>query len=206
MTKRTSLIVAVVIAAVALIAVAFLSTMKLVNDTTTDKSSTKTSTFNDADVSFAQGMIPHHQQAVTMADLALRQSQHQEVRALATQIRAAQQPEIETMQGWLKAWGKPVQPPSNASMPGMDHGSSTSMTMSGGMMSDADMNRLSTLTGAAFDRAFLSGMIVHHQGAIAMAQTERSNGAFPDAKHMAEAIISSQQAEIDHMNQLLTTL
>lgn len=161
--------------------------------------------FNDADVSFAQGMIPHHQQAVAMSDLALRQSQNQDVRRLATQIRDAQLPEIQLMQGWLKTWGSPQQgtTTSMAAMPGMDHGSSTSMTMSDGMMSNADMNTMATMTGVAFDRMFLSGMIKHHQGAITMAQTERANGLSAEAKQLANQIISNQQVEIDHMTQLL---
>lgn len=211
MTKRTGVILGALVA-LALVAVACASS-KNINPaaTTTSQNTTAASTFNDADVSFAQDMIPHHQQAVVMSDLALRQSQNQAVRSLATQIRDAQQPEIQTMQGWLKAWGKTPQSSTTSSMPGMDHGSSTSaggttMTMSSGMMSDADINSMSTLTGAAFDRMFLDGMIKHHQGAITMAQTERSNGSFPGAKQMAENIISSQQGEIDRMTQLLKTL
>jgi uncharacterized protein (DUF305 family) len=81
-------------------------------------------TFNDADATFAQQMIPHHQQAVTMAELAGTRATDPEVKRLAAQIKAAQGPEITTMTGWLSAWGKPA--PTDS----LDHG----MNMSGGSM------------------------------------------------------------------------
>src|SRR5690242_7335349 len=69
--------------------------------------------FNDADVTFAQSMIPHHQQAVQMAELADSRAASTEVKTLAAKIKAAQQPEIDTMTGWLTAWDQPT------AMPGM---------------------------------------------------------------------------------------
>ena len=90
-----------------------------------------TAQHNDADVAFAQMMIPHHRDAVAMAELAADRAQDPEVKALAEQIQAAQQPEIDQLTGFLNAWGAEV-PPSN-SMEGMDQGSMPSASSASGM-------------------------------------------------------------------------
>ncbi|MFI6359836.1 DUF305 domain-containing protein [Streptomyces sp. NPDC050743] len=157
---------------------------------------------NAQDVMFAQGMIPHHRQAVAMADLAPSRAKSQQVKDLAAKIKQAQAPEINTMSGWLKAWGEKVPDDSMSgmkSMPGMDH-SGSSMS---GMMSDDDMNKLKDLSGDAFDKAFLQMMISHHQGAIEMAKTEQAKGTYGPATTMAKSIITSQSAEITEMNKML---
>ncbi|MFH8222180.1 DUF305 domain-containing protein [Streptomyces sp. NPDC018057] len=167
---------------------------------------------NAQDVSFAQQMIPHHRQAVEMAALAPSRARSQQVKDLATQIRQAQDPEIETMTGWLEAWGAGVPsagPSGMPGMPGMDH-SASGHTASGhsaspmpGMMTDADMDELTELSGDAFDRAFLRMMIGHHEGAVAMARTERAEGADRAAVALAASVTTSQSAEIDRMRKLL---
>jgi uncharacterized protein (DUF305 family) len=156
---------------------------------------------NAADVMFAQMMIPHHQQALEMAVLARTRAGNSQVKALAAKIEAAQQPEIQTMKGWLKAWGAPLQDPSG----GMGHGSMGHGSMPG-MMTDADMAKLKAATGTAFDRMFLELMIAHHTGAIEMAETELAQGQNPDAKALAEEIRAAQTAEITAMRALLKTL
>ncbi|RKN12437.1 DUF305 domain-containing protein [Streptomyces radicis] len=148
---------------------------------------------NAADIAFAQGMIPHHRQAVDMADLAPEQGASDEVLALAERIRAAQDPEIETLSGWLAAWGEPV--PEE----GMDHAGHDM----GGMMSAEEMAELENATGAAFDAAFLAMMVQHHEGAVEMAGTELADGSYPPALDLAEDIVASQSAEIDQMNEML---
>ncbi|MEV1143180.1 DUF305 domain-containing protein [Micromonospora sp. NPDC049799] len=155
-------------------------------------------TVDDADVMFAQMMIPHHQQAVEMADLATTRAGDSEVKRLAGQIKAAQGPEIATMSGWLAEWGRPAPSP-GAEMPHMDHGMP-------GMMSEADMSKLAAASGREFDRQFLTMMIAHHEGAVTMAQTELSEGADPRAKDLAQQIITSQQAEIATMRKILDRL
>lgn len=160
--------------------------------------------FNATDVGFAQGMIPHHGQAVEMADLALKNTTNPDVLALAKQIKAAQSPEIETMSAWLRTWGQPV--PSAMSMSGGHDMTNMGGMMMDGMMSDADMKRLETSTGTAFDRLWIELMIQHHEGAVRMANDELANGKNATAKQLAQAIITSQQAEITTMNQLLTKL
>ncbi|MEV4090787.1 DUF305 domain-containing protein [Streptosporangium saharense] len=144
---------------------------------------------NDEDVMFAQMMIPHHRQAVEMAKLAEGRAGSQ-VKELAGKIEAAQEPEIRTMSGWLTAWG--AQASGEHGMPGMP-----------GMMSDQDMEELRGLSGAAFDRAFLTLMVQHHEGAVAMAKREQAGGAYEPARRMAADIVTSQSAEIATMRRLL---
>lgn len=156
--------------------------------------------FNDADVTFVQGMIPHHEQAIEMAQLADSRAESQDVKELASRIEAAQGPEIETMRGWLEEWDQPES--AGDDMGGMDHGGSD---MSGGM-SDEDMAALEAAQGAEFDEMFLTMMVEHHQGAIEMAQTEVDEGENADAIALAEKIISDQEAEIEEMDGLLETL
>ncbi|MEU9254991.1 DUF305 domain-containing protein [Streptomyces sp. NPDC048270] len=150
---------------------------------------------NAADVAFAQGMIPHHRQAVEMADLAPTRAGSAEVKQLAEAIKKAQDPEIRTLSGWLTAWGEQV--------PAAGAGDHSAHGAGGGMMTAEEMDRLGKASGKAFDTAFMELMIKHHEGAVAMAKTERADGAHPEAKTMAEAIISSQSAEIATMNGLL---
>jgi uncharacterized protein (DUF305 family) len=151
-------------------------------------------TFNDADVMFAQMMIPHHQQAVEMAELAGTRAADKEVKTLAAKIKAAQDPEIRTMRGWLAQWGKPL-PPEGVN-PAMGHEMP-------GMMSQEDMKKLADAKGTAFDRRFAELMIEHHDGAIEMARTEQAQGANPAAKKLAENIETAQQAEVAQLRQIL---
>jgi len=157
--------------------------------------SSGTAQHNAADVTFAQSMIPHHQQAVEMAKLGATQAASPAVKQLAAQIQAGQDPEINTMTGWLNAWGQPT------SMSGMTGHSMDSMP---GMMSDADMTKLGTLSGSAFDREFLTLMTAHHTGAIAMARAKLAQGQYGPAKELANSIITDQTAQIAKMKTLLT--
>lgn len=176
------------------------------------------SAHNDADVTFAQGMIPHHEQAIEMSDMLLgKQGVDPAVVTLANRIKAAQAPEIEKMQGWLQQWGVSGAPETSGTqmpghnMPGHDMSGGNGMgDMPGmgagghGMMSEADMAALQNAQGADAGRLFLEQMVKHHEGAITMAQQEIDSGQFPAAVEMARAIVSSQQAEIDEMQALLS--
>lgn len=154
---------------------------------------------NAADVTFAQQMIPHHGQAVEMAELAKARAESQEVKDLAADIEAAQGPEIETMTGWLESWDEEVP---DVGMSGMDHGEMSSDEMAG-MMTDDEMANLEAASGAGFDQMFLTMMIEHHEGAIEMARTEQSEGEFPEAVGMAKEIETAQTEEIQTMQDLL---
>ena len=151
--------------------------------------------FGNADVGFAQTMIPHHRQAVEMAGLTGRRASDPEVRRIAQGIGAAQDPEIATMTGWLSAWGKPVTP----------GGSHAGHDMPG-MVTEADMAGLRKARGGKFDRMFLRLMIAHHRGAIEMAGTELAEGVNPEARRLAQTIKDTQRAEIRRMRELLDRL
>jgi uncharacterized protein (DUF305 family) len=175
-------------------------------------SPTATAVFNDADVTFAQQMIVHHQQAVMMAEMAETRAQDPRVKQLAEQIKAEQEPEIETMARWLQAWGQPV--PSMA--PGMPHMSPgphmPSMTPQPSMTPhmptmtpQPDMSSMMGMHGAQFDQTFLTMMIAHHEDAVEMAQTEQASGVNPEAKQLAKSIEASQSAQINQMRQMLAS-
>lgn len=172
-------------------------------DTVATGPSQTSETFNDADVAFAQGMIPHHRQAIQMADMATDAAQSAEVRELAADIEAAQAPEIEAMVGWLESWGEDV-PEDMTGMEGMDHGGSA--TEMPGMMSAQELAALEAASGVEFDRMFLTMMIAHHEGAVETSQAELADGRSPEALELAATIIAAQQAEIAQMQALLDAL
>lgn len=153
---------------------------------------------NSADVEFAQQMIPHHEQALEMARLAPTRADSQEVKDLAADIEAAQDPEIQTMTGWLKKWGEDA--PSGMGSHTMDD----DQMMGEGMMSGEDMTELEKASGAAFDRMFLTMMVKHHEGAIAMSTDEQRDGKDTAAIELATRIESAQTEEIKLMRKLLS--
>ncbi|MDI1290288.1 MAG: DUF305 domain-containing protein [bacterium] len=154
---------------------------------------------NDGDIAFAQLMIPHHQQAVEMADMALAHGVTGDVLNLANQIKAAQDPEIAQMTAWLAAWGAPLDMASSDGMSGMDMGGASSE----GMMSADDMAALDQASGVDFDTMWMQMMIKHHEGAISMANQVLSTTSNADVKTLAEAVVSGQTAEIETMQKLL---
>jgi uncharacterized protein (DUF305 family) len=149
---------------------------------------------NDADVGFAQAMVPHHQQAIEMAEVALERAQDAEVRALAEQIRATHDPQLTTLTGFLESWGAT---PADDGMAGMEDHSGMS-----GMMGQGDMEALAGASGAAFDSMFLEMMIAHHEGAVADAQRAVAEGANTQVKELAAQIVSDQTAEIEQIGRL----
>lgn len=186
-------------------------------------SSADASTHNQADVTFAEQMIPHHSQAVEMSDMLLsKDGIDPRVTALAEQIKAAQGPEIEQLQAWLTSWGQSSSssgmnmPTTSHNMEGMTPSTSMNMpmpsesmgTMPGmeGMMSADDMTALQNAQGTDAAKLFLTQMIDHHRGAVAMAQTEVDSGQYPEAISMAQTIISTQNEEITTMEGILATL
>ncbi len=145
-------------------------------------------------------MIPHHQQAIEMADLALTRATSPQVKQLAEQIKSAQGPEIATMKGWLTAWGAPEQMEGMTGMTGHDMGG---MTSGEGMMTDAQMKALSAASGAKFDTMWLTMMIAHHEGAIAMSNDVLAKTSNPAVTAMAKSIVAGQAKEIETMKGLL---
>jgi uncharacterized protein (DUF305 family) len=150
---------------------------------------------NQADIMFARMMIPHHAQAVEMSSIILAKPDiPAEVTSLATRIKEAQAPEIETMTGWLKAWNQPTEMMDGTTMPGHSMG---------GMVDAEGIQRLKSAGGTDAVRLFLTQMIGHHEGAITMAKQEISVGKYPEAIDLCRAIVTSQAAEIVEMKALL---
>jgi uncharacterized protein (DUF305 family) len=140
--------------------------------------------YSAQDIMFAEMMIPHHEQAIEMAELAVANTTNPDILALAEQIRAAQEPEIELMKSW----------------PGVDSMGHAGHTMMG-MLDENEMEMLRASTGTDFDRLFLEGMIKHHEGAIDMAEAVIDSKNLEVAE-LAAAIISAQEAEIEQMKAL----
>jgi uncharacterized protein (DUF305 family) len=144
--------------------------------------------YSDDELMFAKMMIPHHEQAVTMSELALKNTSNSEVLALATAIRDAQAPEIEQMQGWL---GKED-----------SHDAHNHDMEMGGMLTAEDLEKLASLRGDAFDQFFLASMIAHHEGALDMIEMIKDS-TNAEVKALADNIVKSQSAEIQAMKALL---
>ena len=155
--------------------------------------STNTSAkYTGADVMFLQMMIPHHQQAVDISNLALKTSKDAELLALATTIRDAQATEITQMKAWLKDAGA-----------GTDMGHS--MDGMGGMLDDTELSALAAASGKNFDILWLKGMIGHHDGAIHMT-TMINDAKNVDIKRFGENVVKDQSAQIKKMEAMLKRL
>ena len=141
---------------------------------------------------FLQMMIPHHQQAIVISDLAISISKNEDILKLANQIKGAQAPEIDQMKSWLKAAGL-----------GEDPGHS--MHAMAGMLTDSQLEQLKNSTGKDFDRQFLSGMIAHHQGAVEMVRMIE-NSSDLKLRDFGKQINQSQSSEIAVMKQLLKSI
>jgi uncharacterized protein (DUF305 family) len=138
------------------------------------------------DVMFLQMMIPHHQQAIDMSDLALTKSTDSELLALAKNIRDEQAAEIVKMKAWLDKAGADLDPGHS-----MGHGM-------GGMLSDSELAALKAATGKNFDLLWLKGMTGHHVGAIDMA-TMIEDADNDEIKSFGQAIVTSQSAQNKQM-------
>ncbi|MCV2488422.1 DUF305 domain-containing protein [Geodermatophilus sp. YIM 151500] len=149
----------------------------------------------EADVAFAQQMIPHHEGALVMSEMVLERAADPRVRDLAERIEAGQRPEIDLLTGWLTEWGAE---PADGGM-AMEHGEHRD-----GAGADPDL--LAEADAAAFDRMWLEAMIAHHQGAVEMAEAEVADGRDREAVDLARGIAETQRAEIEEMRQLLADL
>ena len=143
------------------------------------------SEFSAADLNFAEEMIPHHEQAIEMSEIAFKNTMNSEVLQLAQEIKEAQAPEIDLMKSWS---GVKV--------------STHAGHMMDGMLSEDELDALRGATGAEFDRLFLQGMIKHHQGAIEMAMDVKNSNSMVVAE-LSAAIITQQEIEITRMEELL---
>ena len=184
--RKTSLI-STVLAIVALAGCA--------NDSSTSGGNGSASDFNDTDIMFVQTMLPHSDQAVSMSDLLLdKRGVQPDVAALARQIRDNQKTEIDTMNGWFAAMGRPQVEE------GPHHGGLE------GMLDEGEMQQLDLADAREGQRLFLQGMIKHHTSAIELANTEVAGGQHPGVVDLAKHIATTQQQEVDVMTDLLTRI
>jgi uncharacterized protein (DUF305 family) len=154
----------------------------------------------DADVKFMQGMIGHHSQALEMVDLLEKNSQSDEMKRMALRIKISQADEIEMMQQWLVAHGKPLPDP---------HAHHTHDGMMPGMLTPEQMEKLAAAKGRAFDALFLEYMIQHHEGALTMVkELFATPGAAQDGDTYAFAsdVDADQAMEIARMSAMLREL
>lgn len=143
------------------------------------------SEFSPSDINFAEMMIPHHEQAIEMSEIALLNTTNPDVLQLAQEIKDAQAPEIDLMKSWA---GVKV--------------STHAGHMMDGMLSEDELNELRKARGGDFDALFLKGMIKHHEGAIVMAQ-DVATSMNKDVADLSAAIIAAQELEIAAMKELL---
>ena len=155
-------------------------------------SSSSNANYTGADIMFLQMMIPHHQQAIDISNLALKSSQDPELIELAKIIARDQAAEIKQMKAWLTDAG--ASEDMGHSMDGMS-----------GMLTQDQISELESSTGREFDRLFLSGMIAHHEGALEMVSMISTSKVLA-LKTFGETISNSQAEEILAMRELLTDL
>src|SRR5579872_6463149 len=164
-----------------------------------------------ADISFMQGMIMHHSQAVEMTDLLRTRSRNQDLQELGKRISISQTDEMKFMKQWLEDRGQPVSM-EHSHMGGMksgdhmSHMNMNSMPLMPGMLSPQQMKALEQAKGASFDHLFLTGMIQHHTGALVMVQDlVNTPGAGQDSVlfDFATDVDNTQRAEIEIMRNML---
>lgn len=176
--------------------------MRMMGIRTTSQNMMQNQNSDTVDAHFIEQMIPHHQDAVTMAALAQSKAQRPEVKELAMNIIDDQNHEIEKMKVWYKEWFGRELPTSDEVMTqhGMK-GNESQMHM--GMMGDnSDMTRLENAED--FDKAFVEAMIPHHQMAVMMASMLKDGTKRPEMKKLADDIVAAQTSEIDQMRQWLS--
>lgn len=162
---------------------------------------------NQADVRFATRMVPHHAQAVEMVTLTDQRPLEPAAQQLAEEIRAARVPEVETMVDWLTSWGEEV-PETSLDHANAGHGGSAATGPDlgsdiPGLVTGDEMAALEHAAGPEFQDLWLQLMLDHHRGAVEMARAEQQDGRFPEAIELAESIESSQQEQIERIEQLL---
>jgi len=160
-----------------------------------------TATYTGADVMFLQMMIPHHQQAVDISDLAISRSKDTELIELAKKIRNGQAAEIIQMKNWLADAGD-----SSMMGHGMNHGMNHLMGDGmGGMLTESELSTLNSLSGSKFDAHWLRGMITHHKGALHMVTMIRDSNR-PEFRNFGKEIVSVQTVEIEQMEKMLSRM
>ncbi|WP_277682109.1 DUF305 domain-containing protein [Saccharomonospora azurea] len=161
---------------------------------------------SDADVHYMRMMIPHHEQAIVMTDLVADRAESSRVKAIAGRIAAAQEGEIAMMESWLDQYGdRSASSESESSTQGdhTEHGHGGGHADMPGMATDEQLAELRAASGTEFDRVFCELMITHHEGALTMAEDYLPHGLEPRALAMAQEVVTTQTAEIEHLRDML---
>lgn len=153
---------------------------------------------NDADRHFVEQLQPHHDQAIEMSKMVLAKESgvDPEVRALAEQIVATSEKELERINSWLTSWG-PAATAGHGSEEEPDHHGGT-----GGLMTEGQMQLLDQLDGPTAQQVYLEGMVKHHQGAVALTETQIREGRHPEAVAFSREVLARQQSEIARLQEL----
>ena len=163
---------------------------------------------DSTEAGFARDMATHHAQAVEMSLVVRDRSTDEELRTLAVDIIVTQSTQRGIFMGWLQQWALPQASarPRMAWMPGHAHlaPASDGGVLMHGMATDAELRRLREAKGVDAEVLFLQLMIRHHEGGIVMARALISMSSRHEAVTMAKSVVDGQQAEIDHMKQMLT--
>ena len=152
---------------------------------------------NEADLAFVQGMLPHHEQSIHMAELADKQANSPNVRTLASTIKTKQEEEIKTMEKLLHEWG---------AKRGDEHGGHGGGHGQDHLLPEHQIKELEEARGVEFDKTFLRAMIEHHKGAITMAEEAEHKGDNKEVKKLAAEIKRGQEHEIEEMEKELVPL
>lgn len=150
---------------------------------------------SDADIDYMRMMIPHHEQALVMTDLVADRAESERVKTIAERIAVAQEGEIEMMRSWLAEYA----PDADAH----DRGGHAGHVDMPGMATAEQLDELRAATGEEFDRLFCELMITHHEGALTMAEDYLPKGIEPRALEMAQEVVTTQTAEIEHLRDMM---
>lgn len=151
----------------------------------------------DYDLRYIDSMVLHHQGAVNMAQAVLQHSQRPEMKKLAQDIITAQEKEIEQMKQWRKTWYLDADDTPIMWHAEMNHSMAMTQEHMESMMMSMDLGKADT----NFDLRFINAMIPHHEGALIMARDALSKSKRPEIQQLSQAILTSQQEEIDQMKQ-----
>ncbi len=154
---------------------------------------------NGMDAMFIEQMIPHHDDAIEMAELALTRAEHPEIRELAADIKRTQTAENAQMRTWYREWFGAEVPDVGGSSQMMGGGMMGRGMMGGGMMGSDGSGMADLEDAEPFDKAFIEAMIPHHQTAIMMSRMAGGASGRPEMRGLTSSIIESQSTEIDKM-------
>ncbi|OQO89453.1 DUF305 domain-containing protein [Saccharomonospora piscinae] len=148
----------------------------------------------DADVDYMLGMIPHHEQALVMTELVPERADSAKVKSIAERIEVTQDGEIGVMRSWLDQYAQGADPG--------QHGHGGQHGLMPGMATPEQLDALRAAEGEEFDRLFCELMITHHEGALTMAEDYLPDGLEPRALAMAQEVVTTQNAEIEHLREM----